>query len=55
MEKIDALLNEEKEKKKKKKTLVQLFDIKCPKGYKICTCNKKKPKCKKIYKQSNLR
>ncbi len=50
MEKIDNLLNKEKEKKKKKKTLDQLFDVnkkKCPKGYKICMCNPKKPKCKK--------
>jgi hypothetical protein len=48
------------EKKKRKKTEKQLFfkpkayknitstEMKCPKGYKICRCNKKRPKCKKI-------
>ena len=58
MEKIESFTNKEKEKKKKKKTLDQLFDVKapprtesknkkCPKGYKVCMCNPKKPKCKK--------
>lgn len=45
------------EKKERKMKVKDLFEkpnkkpIKCPKGHKICMCNPKKPKCKKIKKK----
>lgn len=41
--------------KKSKKPFNKVFEVKkktlkCPKGFKVCNCNPKKPKCKKIKK-----
>ena len=46
---------EVKKRKLKYKKLTDMFEvkktIKCPKGFKVCNCNPKKPKCKKIEKK----